>query len=544
MKIDPEESSLLDEIDHSWRNHSLYWLEALSLMRSYSVAVLSTANVIEILKSALRRLFKDEEPKWITTKPEMEPEWSACLQTLQTDNKILSVDCSPDGKLIAAGGQDRTSVAFLHNNHQIASGSDDLTIKIWDVRGGDCVRTLVGHTKSIESVILSPARKIISCDGDGIAKIWDYERGLCLNTIDTHVEYSGLIALSPDGNRLACGYGVIKIWDICRVECLRTLEGFIGSISAIIYSSNRQIIAAETLSIMIWDVESGKCLKTFGRIYQVYSLAFSIDDHILSSSTDGRIEVWSPKSDDAPKILVGHTDKVTSMALLPSGKVISGSEDCTVRIWDPRGTCSSLENQYHGGSIYNLDTFPDGHVSSTTSEGEIKIWSPNGALERTLQGSYSSMVCLSSKGHILSESNGRVDLWNANGTHIRTAQNPHPYVKWVAFSLDATQFALGSYGTSINIWDTSSCKPLEQSPEYDRQHWSQFETFKVLHHYVMNSQNSWVTWKGQNVILVPWEYRPLVQLGRQVKETPTGLAIASYSRRVLIFNFSAVEFPP
>ncbi|RAH82833.1 hypothetical protein BO86DRAFT_427657, partial [Aspergillus japonicus CBS 114.51] len=50
MKTGPEEGSLLDEGSHFWIDRSLYWLEALSLLRSYSVAVLSTANVIEMLR--------------------------------------------------------------------------------------------------------------------------------------------------------------------------------------------------------------------------------------------------------------------------------------------------------------------------------------------------------------------------------------------------------------------------------------------------------------------------------------------------------------
>ncbi|RAH82834.1 WD40 repeat-like protein [Aspergillus japonicus CBS 114.51] len=152
---------------------------------------------------------------------------------------------------------------------------------------------------------------------------------VCLSTLDTDAKYSGLIALSPDGNLLASGYCGIRIWDIHRGECLKTLGGCIGSINAIGFTSNGQIITAETLGIMICDVESGKCLRTFRRSYETYSLALSLDGHVVSSTGDGRIEIWNPEGDGAPKMLLGHTVKAISIALSSIGNIISGSEDYT-----------------------------------------------------------------------------------------------------------------------------------------------------------------------------------------------------------------------
>ena len=38
-------------------------------------------------------------------------------------------------------------MAWSPNGKQIASGSDDNTIKIWDSQSGDCQSTLRGHSK-------------------------------------------------------------------------------------------------------------------------------------------------------------------------------------------------------------------------------------------------------------------------------------------------------------------------------------------------------------------------------------------------------------
>ncbi len=43
-----------------------------------------------------------------------------------------------------------SSVAFMGD--EVASGSYDNSIKIWNLNTGNCLRTLIGHTSDIESI--------------------------------------------------------------------------------------------------------------------------------------------------------------------------------------------------------------------------------------------------------------------------------------------------------------------------------------------------------------------------------------------------------
>ncbi|KAF9767892.1 hypothetical protein IL306_014878 [Fusarium sp. DS 682] len=145
----------------------LYWLESLSLLRSMSEGVnavhklealvrnVGAQQLTKLLRDArrfilfhkrpieiaplqayasalvfspehslIRELFKKEEPNWMISKPRMEADWNACLQTLEGHSYSVS------------------SVAFSANRQRLASGSDDETVKIWDAATGACVQTL------------------------------------------------------------------------------------------------------------------------------------------------------------------------------------------------------------------------------------------------------------------------------------------------------------------------------------------------------------------------------------------------------------------
>ena len=148
---------------------------------------------------------------------------------------VLSVTFSPDGKLLAssAGGNDKTikilqlaenkvktltghsdwfggitSLAFSPDGKTLISGSQDKTIKLWNLETSQEIKTLSGHSDHICSVAYSPNGQILaSASKDKTVKLWSVASGEEISSVKCTDSVIYSIAFSPDGKILAAGSG-------------------------------------------------------------------------------------------------------------------------------------------------------------------------------------------------------------------------------------------------------------------------------------------------------------------------------------------------
>ena len=81
----------------------------------------------------------------------------------------------------------------------IVSGSNDHTIKIWDVKTGKVIKTLKGHMYSVESVAWSyNGLMIVSGSLDNTVNIWDVKSGNIIHALEEHTDSVTSVAWSHD----------------------------------------------------------------------------------------------------------------------------------------------------------------------------------------------------------------------------------------------------------------------------------------------------------------------------------------------------------
>lgn len=116
---------------------------------------------------------------------------------------IKSVAISPDGKIIASGG-----------NNAGDNGVFNPPIKLWDINTGRAIPTLIEQSGTVYSVAFSPNGKILaSGDDENKIKIWNVKTGELIQSLE-HYRTVNSVIFSPDGKSLVSGSDdkTIKIW--------------------------------------------------------------------------------------------------------------------------------------------------------------------------------------------------------------------------------------------------------------------------------------------------------------------------------------------
>jgi WD40 repeat protein len=70
------------------------------------------------------------------------------------------------------------ALAVLEGGRRALSGSDDRTLRLWDLDSGQCLRTLRGHSDSVRALaVLEGGCRALSGSDDSTLRLWDLDSG-------------------------------------------------------------------------------------------------------------------------------------------------------------------------------------------------------------------------------------------------------------------------------------------------------------------------------------------------------------------------------
>jgi WD40 repeat protein len=367
-----------------WRSHlTISITPELTTILSKLLEV-KTEDRFSTVEEVLQYLNKEKSPQNLKSQP-----IKTVIQSLKIDkNQSLSKHHTKviNYELVKTltGHQDSVnSVVISPDGGTVVSGSDDKTIKIWDLNTGDLKQTLTNHKSSVYSVAISPdCNTVVSGSEDKTIKIWDLNTGDLKQTLTGRKSSVYSVVISPDCNTVISGSSdkTIKIWDLNTGDLKQTLTGHQDSVWSVAISSDNDTIVSgnNDKTIKIWDLNTGELKRTLtGHQYSVWSVAISPDGGtVVSGSSDNTIKIWSLKTGQLKQTLTGHNSYVNSVAISPDNHIIvSGSSDNTIKIWDLNTGELKETLTGHQSRVKSVAISPDGGtLVSGSRDKTIKIW--------------------------------------------------------------------------------------------------------------------------------------------------------------------------
>ena len=290
-----------------------------------------------------------------------------------------------------------TSVTLSYNNQLMASVGD--FIRTWDLKSKKELRTFAQNGSKVNTAIFAPnaGQTLITGHEDSTIKLWNPRTGQLLRTLTKHTNPVKTLATSPNGQLFASSSldGTVKVWNWQAGLLLRTLsDRFSGSNGVVLaFSPDGQTFAtADEKALKLWNLRTGQLLRTVVQESSIASLTFSADGQTLISSNTGddTIKVWNPRTGQLLRSFKGNQPKNLDAYYLnisPDGQTFMVTMlDFSSSIQSAPAMFLELRNLATGQQISFPDSTsacsgagsfvfaPDGKTFACSQVDDIQIW--------------------------------------------------------------------------------------------------------------------------------------------------------------------------
>lgn len=413
------------------------------------------------------------------------------LRSFNVKGNLLSVDYSPDGALIvgvgyrgfarvwhadsgevvrtlAHGDQNVTVARFSPDGRQIATGSADKQLRIWD-RDRNTPPLVADVGNQISSLAFERTQRALLVAAGLTVTRWPFNipdlQGALLQSYTSQVH---AVAVSPDGTTaVSSADNELVVWNLGREKEAVHLGGSAQLISCMSLELDGKVLVADlSFGAQVWDHASGMLMCTMERNNRCLPGglgSMSPNNELIAMIDFPSVEIQSAKTHSPVRQLSFESSNPVRIATFrpDSKKLATGSLTGTVAIWD----LSS------GQQETSIQTSPPARRLQVGGSPGFTVQDP-----ATMWPSMVIQLAWSPDGHILAGVVSDVDqglsvrLWNASdGQELRRLTVGNDFIGAMAFSHDGTMLVTGDDRGGIITWDVKSGKKLKvMSSDSDR----------------------------------------------------------------------------
>ena len=346
------------------------------------------------------------------------------------------------------------------------------------------ISTLGGHSDQVTTTSNHVSALAFSSDGLQLAsgsmnttvRLWDTTRTKGPITLQKHTGWVNVLAFSPDRRMLASGSTdkTVLLWDTSTGELLATLVGHINGIAALTFSpdSTTLVSASTNGTVLFWNTETGNQLPTriTGHTNWIKAVSFLKDSTTLASvAFNGTITFWDMKTTQKTVLQTTiHKDMLSALAFSPDGtQLVSNGAKGNVLFEPFFGYSSSdllsdqliLLTDVRTGLLLGMLAgkrgtssaafSPDGKTVAFNDYGRIRLW-------HTETGDVLD-IPLFNKAQL--DQNEGLEL--PPGVDIRHRLPQVTEIAALVFSPDGKKLAGGDMGGKVQMWDARTGNVLD-----------------------------------------------------------------------------------
>lgn len=205
--------------------------------------------------------------------------------------------------------------ALSFDTLNLVSGSQDKTIRQWDLLTGQCIQTIdlssIVKANAFASISMSSST-IVSSDPPIVGSVQCFDAALATGTKD----------------------GIVRLWDLRVGKVIREIEGHTNSVTSLKFDSFNLISGSLDKSVRIWDLRTGALSNAYAYDSPVHSIDFD-QNNIVSAVGEDNFKIYNRKSDH--QWTCGKIEKSTGSPInhikYKYNYVVEGKEDGAINAW-------------------------------------------------------------------------------------------------------------------------------------------------------------------------------------------------------------------
>jgi WD40 repeat protein len=381
---------------------------------------------------------------------------------------------------------DYSIAGFSRDGRRLLTGGMNGQVTLWDASGIHKLKEFPGLTVRIVSLDDSEDGTLLAAAAqDGTVRVW-HTADATLRMVGGHPSPNPGLIFNIDGTRLLTWAGDgIRIWNTANgaLAYARQYIGGVGGNRVDISSSGRWVMTSSSARLLIQDTESGADIFTLdGHAGLPQARDISENDEILATGgSDGRVVLWNaPRIPDFEFLHSVDPVKWTDQSRPPGVAAVfshnaeliaTGAGDGQLKLWDAKKHQLIRSIEADPKSVNTIDFSNDDLYVATGGEiGGVKIWDvTSGRLLHAWDCAGKRVLTLSfnKDGDVVSAAirGGITRLWD-----VRTGEQLASFERDDAlsgrFSPDGKFYALGVHGV-VKLWSIAQRKVMS-SMQFDK----------------------------------------------------------------------------